>query len=61
LVYDAVKVGRSQTAHGTGRAVLLNERAFETLNAWAAQIVLLGNYDRAKGVSREPVRTSRRR
>jgi integrase len=32
---EAIKVGKSKTVHGAGRAVPLNRRALETLNSWA--------------------------
>lgn len=34
---EAIRVGKSKTAHGTGRAVSLNRRALDTLRTWAAQ------------------------
>jgi integrase len=33
----AIKVGRSKTEHGAGRAVPLNKRAIDTLTEWAKQ------------------------
>jgi integrase len=33
----SIRVGRSKTAAGTGRAIPLNRRALETLREWAAQ------------------------
>jgi integrase len=34
---EALTVGKSKTAHGTGRSVPLNRRAIETLATWALQ------------------------
>jgi integrase len=37
LANNAVTVGKSKTAHGTGRAVPLNRRAVNALTAWAQE------------------------
>lgn len=37
FVNAAIKVGRSKTQHGEGRAVPMNKRALETLKAWAKE------------------------
>jgi integrase len=37
LVNEAVKVGRSKTVHGAGRAVPLNQAALKTFTEWATQ------------------------
>jgi integrase len=37
FVNEAIRVGRSKTAHGTGRAVPLNRRALTAVTDWAKQ------------------------
>jgi integrase len=37
FVHEAVTVGKSKTAHGSGRAVPLNKRALEALTNWAKE------------------------
>ena len=37
FVHEAIKVGRSKTEHGAGRAVHLNKRALTAIRDWAKQ------------------------